>query len=77
MVTGWARLGWSGGGGSAVGWGDGGNLNNDKGGLVSLTAGRSFDASCDTSEEEQKEGIGDPKYEQTRNTKGAGDSYGS
>lgn len=39
MVKGWARLGWSGGGGRTVGSGEGGNLKYDIGNVVALTAG--------------------------------------
>ena len=49
MVKGWARLGWSGGGGSASGLLEGGNLRSDHGGRVSLTAGSSLLTLCERS----------------------------
>ena len=37
MVKGWARVGWSLGGGSVAGCDDGGNLSSDLGSVVGLT----------------------------------------
>lgn len=44
-MKGWAKFGLSGGGGSARGSGDGGNLRSDEGSLVKRTDGRSLDTS--------------------------------
>ena len=49
IVKGCAKVGWSGGGGSAAGIDAGGNFSNGEGSVVALTAGNSVDA-CDARE---------------------------